>query len=286
MSPRPPRERDFLARVAQLCPHAGDDLAVLPSTSGSLLAGIDPALDGVHFRLAACGGRAAGQKAANRNLSDVAAMGGQPVGLLLSLVVPRTLGEQEIYHVLEGVAEAAQSAGCSLVGGDYAVWDGPLAVTVAVLGEAVRPVPRQGVRVGQRLYVTGPLGGSIRGRHLTFKPRLAEGRALAQQAESIGLSAMMDLSDGIAADLPRLLGGLGARLRDVPVHDDARQLDGDPLDHALGDGEDYELLFAADRPPEGVDAYEIGLVTDGGGITVERAGGAEPVRLSGFQHGE
>ena len=93
MSPRAPRESDFLQWVAARCPRAGDDLAVLPTTGRKLLAGIDPALDGVHFDLPTCGGWAAGRKAANRNLSDVAAMGGTPTALLLSLVVPRDLPE-------------------------------------------------------------------------------------------------------------------------------------------------------------------------------------------------
>ncbi len=210
---RPLRERDFLNALYDRLPKAGDDLAVLDlPTRGKLLAGIDPVLDGVHLHLADAGGHAAGRKAANRNLSDVAAMGGVPTALLLSLVAPRTLSLDDVLAVVEGVTDAARDGGCDLVGGDFAVWDGPMAVTVAVLGSAEQPVPRHGVRPGQTVFVTGPLGGSILGRHLTFRPRLIEGRQLAGQAEGIGLTAMMDLSDGLAGDLPRLLGRFGADL--------------------------------------------------------------------------
>ena len=274
-----PGEAEFLSYVAQRCPRAGDDLAILESPRGRLLAGIDPVLDGVHLNIAEHGHAAAGRKAVNRNLSDVAAMGGTPTAVLLSLVIPKRDALADALACFDAARAAAEAAGCELVGGDFATWDGPLVVTAAVLGEADRPVPRTGATPGQRLFVTGPLGGSILGRHLTFAPRLAEGRALANQ-----VSAMMDLSDGLARDLPRLLDGLGADLSNVPVHPDAVRLAADtgrpPLWHALNDGEDYELLFAADTNSFGAECFEIGVVSATSGVTIN----GKAIEAGGWEH--
>ena len=268
-------EGEFLEWVRGRFPAAGDDLAVLDRPAGRLLAGVDPVLDGVHLNVAEHGHAAAGRKAAARNLSDLAAMGGRPLGLLVSLVMPRTATLDDAKACVEGAA----SLGVEVVGGDFASWDGPLAVTACVLGEADRPVPRVGARAGQGLFVTGPLGGSILGRHLTFEPRLAWGRALAGH-----VSAMMDVSDGLSRDLPRLLDGLGAELCEVPVHDDARRLAAgtghDPVWHALHDGEDYELLYAADAPVAGVPAWRVGRVVQEGGVRMSGV----PVDAGGWEH--
>ena len=230
---------------------AGDDLAVLDWPGGLVLLGVDPVLDGVHLDLAQCGPAAAGRKAMNRNLSDVAAMAGTPVAATLSLVVPHALGGGDVRAIYAGAEAAGDAFACPIVGGDFASWDGRLVVTVGILARCLTPVARGTARAGQRLYVTGPLGGSILGRHLTFTPRIDLGHTLAASCRP---SAMMDLSDGLTRDLPRLLGhaGVGATLdaAAIPVHDDARRLAAksgrDPLWHALNDGEDYELLFAAD----------------------------------------
>ncbi len=266
-------------------PKAGDDLAVLEPVAGQILAGIDPTLDGVHLRLDECGGLAAGRKAANRNLSDVAAMGGMPKALLVSLVLSRATSRRIAQDIIIGIECAAEAAGCNIVGGDFAMWDGPTAITVAVLGEARHPVPRHGAKPGQKLFVTGRLGGSILGRHLTFTPRLAEGQAAAAQ----GVSAMMDISDGLSTDLPRLLGRFGALLTDVPIHVDAKLLadqDGHlPLWHALHDGEDYELLLAADAMPQDLWCHEIGVVTDEPAIWLDIDGSPVTLESLGFEHG-
>lgn len=287
----PGGETEFLDWIRARNPHAGDDLAVLVvPAAGHLLAGVDPVLDGIHLRVAEHGHRAAGWKAVNRNLSDIAAMGGRPTGLLLSLIAPDTSSQADVREVYLGAEAAAGEGNCAIVGGDFASWPGPLAVTVTVLGVAECPVPRTGVRPGQRLFVTGSLGGSLLGRHLTFTPRLNAGQRLAAQAESIGLSAMMDLSDGLSRDLPRLLAGRGAMLdaAKIPVHEDATRLARDdgrpPLWHALNDGEDYELLFAADVPPNDVAAHEIGQVNAGGGIRLLDAGQETPLAAEGWEH--
>lgn len=291
----PGGESEFLDWVRARNPHAGDDLAVLPLPNGlpnglQLLAGVDPVLDGVHLHVAEHGHRAAGRKAVNRNLSDLAAMGGRPTGLLLSLIVPNTASQADVREIYLGAEAAAKQGGCEIVGGDFASWPGPLAVTVTVLGVVERPIPRVGVRSGQRLFVTGPLGGSLLGRHLAFAPRLAAGQRLAAQADAIGLTAMMDLSDGLSRDLPRLLAGHGALLdaAKVPVHADAERLSRDdgqlPLWHALNDGEDYELLFAAGTPPKDVMAHEIGQVEGHDGIRLLDQGNIVPVPSEGWEH--
>ena len=135
--------------------------------------------------------------------------------------------------------------------------------------------------------VTGPLGGSILGRHLTFSPRIALARRVAEQCRP---SAMMDLSDGLSRDLPRLLGDLGATLdaAAVPIHDDARRLSQttgrDPLWHALHDGEDYELLFAADAC-DVPGCVQIGRVEAGPGVRLFQNGIIGELEAGGWEHG-
>ncbi|MDB5295049.1 MAG: thiamine-monophosphate kinase, partial [Phycisphaerales bacterium] len=292
-----PGEFDFIDWVRARQPRtplvpvpAGDDLAVLAwpgKVVGSdvrnafgnvdggdlLLVGVDQVLDGVHFDSAVHGPRAVGRKAMNRNLSDCAAMGCLPAAAVTTFALPRGAGEAYARELYLGLAEAGDAFGCPVVGGDTGSWAGRLAVTVTILGRAgdVRPVTRDGAAAGDGLWVSGPLGGSILGRHLTFAPRIAAGRALAAAGAA---SAMLDLSDGLSRDVRHLcrraLGGggepravtdlrsateLGAVIAAaaVPVHADAVELsarDGRPaLDHALHDGEDYELLAAVPPAP-------------------------------------
>src|SRR5687767_11044579 len=210
------------ASLAGNCP--GDDLAVLPWPGGLVLLGVDPLLDGVHVNLSQHGPCAAGRKAMNRNLSDVAAMAGEPVAATVSLVVPRSLSLEAVQEVYLGAEAAGQEVGCPIVGGDFATWDGPLVVTVGILGRTEQAVLRERARPGEHLYVTGPLGGSILGRHLTFKPRLDMGLRAARE---FGASAMIDISDGLSLDLPRLLGTASGATIDasaIPIHADAARL--------------------------------------------------------------
>ena len=285
-------EGAFHAWIRRRNPFVGDDLAVLnPPAGARLLAGVDPVLDGVHLHVREHGYAAAGRKAVRRNLSDVAGMGGMPIAVLLSLICPRSAGMADVQTLYEAAERAAGDAGCPIVGGDFATWDGPLAVTVAVLGVAEHPVPRGRARPGQSLYVTGPLGGSIRGRHLTFAPRLDEGRRLAERAGELGVTAMMDLSDGLSRDLPRLLGSnVGATIdvARVPVHHDANALSAEtgrePLWHALNDGEDYELLFAADRIAPRLPAIRIGTIDPEPGVRLRTSDGVQPLDPEGWEH--
>jgi thiamine-monophosphate kinase len=157
----------------------------------------------------------------------------------------------------DGLLPLAERYHLAIAGGDTNSWDGPLVVSVTLLGKVTEhgPLTRAGARPGDRIIVTGALGGSILGRHLDFEPRVREALLLADRYE---LHAGMDLSDGLALDLARLAAesGCGAAvdLGRIPISGDARQLasrlnDGStPLDHALSDGEDFELLLAV--PPD------------------------------------
>ncbi len=179
----------------------GDDAAALSLTPNTpCLISTDMLLEGSCFRLADAGARRVGRKAMAVNLSDMAAMAARPVAAVVSVGLPcaggRTLAE-ELYLGLREMADAFNTA---VAGGDTNSWDGPLVISVAVLGEATGsgPVRRGGARPGDWLLVTGPLGGSILGKHLDFTPRVRE--ALQLHA-LVDLHAMIDISDGLAADV-------------------------------------------------------------------------------------
>ncbi|MGE5756834.1 MAG: thiamine-phosphate kinase, partial [Planctomycetaceae bacterium] len=228
----------------------GDDCAILRLAAGSdLLVTTDMLMDGRHFHLGRDGAEAVGFKALGVNLSDIAAMAGVPVAAVVAVALPRagTVAIAQGLHA--GMQRMAERYGVDLVGGDTNAWDGPLVVSVTVLGEATGrgPVRRSGARPGDVVCVTGPLGGSVLGRHLRPEPRIAEALALHAAAP---LHALIDISDGLASDLGHILeesGGLGAVLDAdaIPIHPDGRtqaQHDGRALlDHALNDGEDFEL---------------------------------------------
>jgi thiamine-monophosphate kinase len=194
--------------------------------------------------------------------------------------------------------DVADAFGVALVGGDTNSWDGRLVVSVTVLGEATArgPVTRRGARPGDWLFVTGPLGGSILGHHLDFTPRVREALALHQAVE---LRAMLDVSDGLAADVNHLCeeSGCGAVLfaGAIPISDAARELGRGsgktPLQHALGDGEDFELVFAV-APEDGVKLLAsppvTGLVQIGecveSGLWLESDGARHPLAPLGWVH--
>lgn len=235
----------------------GDDLAVLEWPAGELLlVGCDQVLDGVHFDSAVHSPRQIGAKVMNRNLSDCAAMACLPAAAVVSAALPRGASVGYAKELYLGMEEAADAFDCAIVGGDTGSWPGKLALSVTILGRSagVTPVTRAGARPGQFIGVTGALGGSILGRHMTFGPRVREARAL---AERFRVTAMIDLSDGLSRDVGHVCreSGVGAIIwaDRVPVHPDAIELgrrDGrSPVEHALHDGEDYELLCMIDVGP-------------------------------------
>lgn len=273
----------------------GDDCAVLAPPRRPLLVTTDLLTDGIDFRLEEVGPRRAGRKAMAANLSDIAAMAGEPIAAVVAVALPT--GSEIAEELYQGLRDVADAFDVPIVGGDTNGWNGPLAVGVTVLGEATEkgPVRRCGARPGDWLFVTGPLGGSILGRHLDFTPRLRE--ALALHAV-VDLHAMCDISDGLAADLHHILeeSGCGAVLtaEAVPVAPAAVQLarssGRSPLQHALSDGEDFELVFAVSAadgerllrdPP--VPVYRIGECV-AAGLWLETGGRREPLAPRGWVH--
>src|SRR5687768_9893481 len=159
----------------------GDDLAVLDWPAADLLlVGVDQVLDGVHFDSALHSPRQIGRKAMNRNLSDCAAMGCLPAAALATVALPRGASMEYAKELYLGLRDAADPFDCPVVGGDTASWGGKLVLTVTILGRSggVKPITRSGAKPGDAIFVTGPLGGSMRGRHMTFHPRVVMGRQL------------------------------------------------------------------------------------------------------------
>jgi len=165
-----------LVRVA-----AGDDLAVLNWPAGDLLlVGADQVLDGVHFDSTKHTPREIGRKAMNRNLSDCAAMACLPAAAIATVALPRGVGMEYAKELYLGLREAGEVFACPIVGGDTGSWQGKLALSVSILGRAdgIAPITRSGAKAGDGIYVTGPLGGSILGRHMRFIPRVNEDTAM------------------------------------------------------------------------------------------------------------
>jgi thiamine-monophosphate kinase len=220
----------------------GDDCAVTGGKSDAQwrLLKTDCVIEGVHFTMRD-GPRKIGRKALARPLSDIAAMGGLPECALVTIAAPPGMEVAWLRHFYAGLRRLAEQFNVAVVGGETARSPGPFFCSVALTGlvESKHCVTRSGGRGGDFLYVTGRLGGSLRGKHLSFTPRIAEARWLVQ---NFPLRAMMDLSDGLGADLPRLAhaGGTGFMVYEekIPV------TRGCTTRNALADGEDYELLFA------------------------------------------
>lgn len=242
--------RGWLGSVCPPVPFGiGDDCAVIPTRRNPLLVTTDPVIHGRHFD-ELVPPAAVGAKLLKRNLSDIAAMGGRPVAAVLSLALAPETSTAWLRGFYRGLAQAARAHAVKIVGGDIA--EGPRGFFGAFLtlhGEADsgRVLTRHGAKRGDSLFVTGRLGGSRSGHHFHFTPRVAEGSWLVRRPEVV---AMMDLTDGIAKDVwdltPR--GAVAAVARDaIPVSAAARKLSAKTKraawEHALCDGEDYELLF-------------------------------------------
>ena len=229
----------------------GDDCAVLDSNNfTSHLLTIDSLVYGQHWD-ASVSAQAAGAKLLKRNISDIAAMGGQPHCAVIALLLPSNVKLDWLQRFYDGLRSEALKWGIAIVGGDIAQTTKDLAISLTLLGAAEQPLLRQGSKVGDGIYVTGELGGSRIRKHWDFQPRLKEAQWLAQHAP---IHAMMDLSDGLAKDLPCLLPqGTVACLdtKALPISTDAKcwaaEVGRPPLEHALTDGEDYELLWTAPK---------------------------------------
>ena len=236
----------------------GDDAAVLrPPAMRRTVVTVDMLTEGVDFILGAdCPPRAVGHKAVAVSLSDLAAMGSRPEAVFVAVCLPRTGGDAIAHGLLEGIQSITAEHGCTLAGGDTNSWDGPLVVSVTAIGSVPpgRAWRRDGAKPGDLLVVTGACGGSLLGRHLAVQPRCREAMLI---ADRFAVHAAIDVSDGLSLDLSRMMQasatGAVVRMASVPIHADAHRmslLPGDgktPLDHALSDGEDFELILA--MPP-------------------------------------
>lgn len=260
----------------------GDDLAAMEWNADDLLVvGADQVLDGVHFDSNVHSPRDIGRKAMNRNLSDCAAMACLPAAAVVTAALPRGASLEYAKEIYLGLREAADVFDFPIVGGDTGTWDGKLALSVTILGRSagVEPITRSGAKVGDAIYVTGALGGSIRGRHMTFEPRVLLAREL---AKSCKVSAMIDISDGLSRDLRHICeqSHVGAIVdaNAVPIHSNA----GD-LQHALHDGEDYELLFTSAHC-EHPEVIRIGEIVSGEGVQLRQDGALTELKPQGWEH--
>ena len=277
----------------------GDDMAqVRLGEDASVLVTTDMLLEGVHFDLASASIEQVGYKAMAVSLSDCAAMATIPVAAVVSVALPRGFGEKELKQLHCGITVAAEKFGCALVGGDITKWDNkkPFAISVAMLSRkgGNEPVKRSGAKVGDDICVTGSLGGAGGGKHLGFEPRVKEAMQITQM---VTLNSMIDISDGLSSDLNRIcrssrVGAL-VEAEQIPVSEEAKKSES-PLNSALNDGEDFELLFTVFekgcqrllRQWSGPIAItRIGTITEGEKVQIKMPGGEiEDLQPGGYDH--
>lgn len=269
----------------------GDDAALLTVPDGeSLVVSTDASFEGVHFRREWLTPREIGARATAAALSDLAAMGATPIGLLLALGIPADW-RAELDAVAHGVGDVAAAAQCPIVGGNI-TRAAELSLTITVLGASARPLVRTGARPGDVLYVTGALGGPgaaldalLRGatpravdreRFAAPRARIAEARWLAER----NASAAIDISDGLVADAGHL--GVASEVRIALDLASVPCIDGISPGRAVASGEEYELLVAfpasarldsdAFHARFGIPLTLVGHVTEGTGVSLERDG--------------
>ena len=221
---------------------AGDDCGVveMPPGGSFFVLKTDCIVEGVHF-LSGANPLDVGWKAMMRPLSDFAATSAVPQFALITLVAPKETEAEWVKNLYRGLRRAAKRFELSIVGGETSSTSGPIVVSVSTIGfvEKNRWVSRRGGKVGDHLFVTGRLGSAIKHKHLQFVPRIAQSRWL---TKNFSIHAMMDLSDGLGVDLPRLARaskvGFKVEMENLPLSRGAK------IDNAMSKGEDYELLFA------------------------------------------
>ena len=230
----------------------GDDCAVLPVSARRQLITVDPVVYNEHFN-DSISPADTGRKLFHRNLSDIASMGGRPRAAVIALALESRVRIDWLARFYRSIAAVSKHYRVPLVGGDITRLAHGIVATLTLIGEAdsTRVLTRSGAKAGDHIYVTGTLGGSILGKHCRFVPRLQEAAWLVKNPQ---VHSMTDISDGLAKDLLSLKPA-GSRIMlypsKIPISTAARQLtrkDSIPvLQHALGDGEDYELLFSLSR---------------------------------------
>ncbi len=293
------------ARLPKVKLGIGDDCALIGLESldlaqSDLAITTDSLCDGTHFILTECGPRAAGRKLMAVNLSDLASMAATPIAVFLSLCLPKENSGDLAAEVFEGVYELAEKHNVAISGGDTNVWNGPLVIHLTAIGKVAAGGSwlRSGASPGDAIVVSGRLGGSILGKHLEFEPRLA----LAAELHQRGIvTAATDISDGLGIDLLNITVaskcGAEVWLDKIPISNDAMicaQRSGrSPLEHALGDGEDFELLLAvpqerlAKMPNEiaEVPLTHIGTFVTRTGLWTKDKTGVKQLSPRGYVHG-
>ncbi len=277
----------------------GDDMAqVTVKPSESVLITTDMLLDGSHFDLAACSLEQAGYKAMAASLSDCAAMATVPVCAVCAVALPTDFDSDKLKQLHAGLVEAGGLFDCELIGGDITRWkqtSDRLVINVTMLSVPSghhAPVRRSGAQPGDCICVTGPLGGSLAGRHLTFVPRVKEALAITKVAR---INAMMDITDGLSTDLNRICtqSNVGAIVETAALTiSAAAQNTADPIAAALNDGEDFELLLTL--TPEEFEklttldvasVIRIGTITAEHGIRLQTHDGTQTIlEPKGFDH--
>jgi thiamine-monophosphate kinase len=245
----------------------GDDMGMVQVTGSRVLAAVDQLIDGRHVNVSRTPLDLVGRKAITRSLSDIAAMAAVPIGALVAATLPADFGEDRAQVLFDAMRCTAHEYECPLFGGDLAFHQSsahPLVCSVTVLAEPLngRVVERRGARMGDLVCVTGPLGGAYQadgmGRHLTFEPRIQLAQQLALTLED-RLHAMIDISDGLGRDASHI-----AELSGVQIVLDSAKIPCNPgcdWRRAVGDGEDYELCFAAAEPiPQHIGGTPIWIV--------------------------
>jgi thiamine-monophosphate kinase len=310
--------------VGQVTLGIGDDASLLEiPPDRTLVTTVDTLVEEVHFRRDWTGPEDLGWKSLAVNVSDIAAMAAEPLAAFLSLALPPETEVAWVESFIRGMAECAWEYGCAIAGGDTVRSRERVAITVTLLGtvERGRALLRSGARLGDAICVTGTLGDSAAGlallqkgkggpgprgkrvktldtliiAHLRPRPRLDAARALAASGQ---VTAMMDLSDGLASDLRHLTArsGVGARVwrNSLPVSDAvsavAPLLGVDPTEWALHGGEDYELLFAA--VPQSIELLRpmrvpitvVGTIVEEGVWLLEADGSEKALEPRGFAH--
>lgn len=298
------RVRAILAALGERGGPSGDDTALLVVGGHTLALSTDISIEGVHFRTDWITHEEIGWRATAAALSDLAAEGADPLGVLVALGVPKGATDAEAAALMRGAGLAAEASGTKILGGDLSSAAG-WTIAVTVVGEATRPVSRTGGRPGDTLYVTGALGSAraavdawlsgrapdagAREHFIRPVPRIAAGRALARTA-----TAMLDLSDGLAADIQHLVAasncGAEIELGAIPVGTgvaaEAKRAGKSPEAYAAEGGEDYELLVAlpsdAAAPLLDVKLTPIGRLVAGDEVRFTQGG--TRVTLQGYQH--